>query len=47
MPAWKDRLSDQQIEDIIAWFQSRWPDEQYVAWQDIDHREHSKVTLQR
>lgn len=38
MPAWKEQLSDQQIEDIIAWFQSRWPDEQYVVWMDIDTR---------
>lgn len=38
MPAWKEKLTDQQIEDVIAWFQSRWPDEQYVTWQDIDSR---------
>ena len=25
MSAYKDRLSDQQIEDIITWFQGLWP----------------------
>lgn len=33
MPAWKDKLTDPQIDDIIAWFQSLWPDEAYAAWQ--------------
>jgi mono/diheme cytochrome c family protein len=33
MPAWQDKLSDQDIDDIIAWFQSLWPDELYAAWQ--------------
>ena len=32
MPAWKDKLSEQDIEDVIAWFQSKWPDELYQAW---------------
>lgn len=36
MPAWKDKLSDQDINDIIAWFQSQWPDELYAAWQRTD-----------
>jgi len=36
MPAWKDKLSDQDIEDIIAWFQSLWPEEIYAAWQRLD-----------
>ncbi|MHB1331927.1 MAG: c-type cytochrome [Sulfuriferula sp.] len=33
MPAWKDKLTDPQIDDIIAWFQSLWPDAAYAAWQ--------------
>ncbi|MHB1175596.1 MAG: c-type cytochrome [Sulfuriferula sp.] len=33
MPAWKDKLTDLQIDDIIAWFQSLWPDGAYAAWQ--------------
>ena len=36
MPAWKDKLSDQDVDDIIAWFQSQWPDELYAAWQRTD-----------
>lgn len=38
MPAWKDTLSDAQIDDIIAWFQALWPDEAYRAWYDIEQR---------
>ena len=36
MPAWKDKLSEQDINAIIAWFQSQWPDELYQAWQRMD-----------
>jgi mono/diheme cytochrome c family protein len=36
MPAWKNKLSDQDIKDVIAWFQSQWPDEVYAAWQRVD-----------
>lgn len=36
MPAWQGKLSDQDIHDIIAWFQSQWPDELYAAWQHTD-----------
>ena len=32
MPAWKDKLSDEEIVAAIAWFQSHWPDELYAAW---------------
>jgi len=32
MPAWKDRFTDEDIESIIFWFQSQWPDELYQAW---------------
>ena len=34
MPAFADTLSDRQIDDIIAWFQSKWPDEIYDAWSE-------------
>ena len=37
MPPWKDRLNDQEIETIIYWFQSQWPDELYQAWQRVDN----------
>ncbi len=33
MPAWKDRLSDQDIDDIIDWFQALWPADVYDRWQ--------------
>ncbi len=33
MPPWNDKLSDAEIEALIAWFQSRWPEEIYAAWQ--------------
>lgn len=38
MPAWGGKLSDQQIDDIIAWFQSLWPDEVYAAWWEMEQR---------
>lgn len=38
MPAWSGKLSDHQIDDIIAWFQSLWPDEVYATWWDMEQR---------
>lgn len=38
MPAWKDQLSEQDISDIVAWFQSQWPDEIYAVWQRMDKK---------
>lgn len=38
MPPWKDRLSDEEIDAVIAWFQSLWPDEVYRQWLAIDAR---------
>jgi len=38
MPAWRDRLTDEQIDDIIAWFQSQWPNQVYNAWYQMDQR---------
>ena len=32
MPAWKDTLSDEEIESIILWLQSKWPEQIYQAW---------------
>jgi thiol:disulfide interchange protein DsbC len=32
MPAFEDKLSDDQIDAIIAWFQSLWSDEIYSMW---------------
>lgn len=33
MPAWQEKLNDQEIVAIVAWFQSQWPDTIYQAWQ--------------
>lgn len=32
MPAWRGKLDDEEIDAIIAWFQSKWPDQVYAAW---------------
>lgn len=36
MPAWKDKLSDAEIEAILSWLQSQWPREIYAQWQKMD-----------
>ncbi len=38
MPAWGDRLSEADIEAVIAWFQSLWPEEIYRNWQALDEK---------
>ncbi|MEN8171167.1 MAG: cytochrome c [Pseudomonadota bacterium] len=38
MPAWGDKLSDQQIEDTIAWFKSKWPQPVYEAWYQMNEK---------
>lgn len=38
MPAWKEKLSADQINDIMAWFMSKWPDEVYQAWYERNQR---------
>ncbi len=32
MPAWKGRVGDDQIIDIISWYQALWPAEAYQHW---------------
>ena len=32
MPAFADKLSDQDVLAVIAYFQSKWPDEVYDVW---------------
>ncbi len=32
MPSWKGRLTQQEIEDVIAWYQALWPAEVYEKW---------------
>jgi len=41
MPAWGGRLNDQQVDDIIAWFQSLWSNEVYAAWREMEQRHHT------
>ena len=36
MPAFDTVLSDEQILDVIAWFQDRWPDKTYATWAATD-----------
>jgi mono/diheme cytochrome c family protein len=38
MPGFADKLSDEQIIDVIAWFQDRWPDAIYASWAEIQLR---------
>lgn len=38
MPAWKEKLNSEQINDVIVWFMSRWPDEVYQAWYQMNQR---------
>jgi mono/diheme cytochrome c family protein len=33
MPAWQGRVNDQDIEDVITWFQALWPSDVYANWQ--------------
>ncbi|AGA34834.1 Cytochrome c, class I [Thioalkalivibrio nitratireducens DSM 14787] len=36
MPPFADILSAAEIDAVIAWFQSHWPDRIYAAWLDYD-----------
>lgn len=38
MPAWEGKLSEEDIEAIIVWIQSRWPDEIYQNWLAMDEK---------
>lgn len=32
MPAWQDRLSNEDVDSILQWLQSQWPAEVYARW---------------
>lgn len=32
MPAWQGKLTGQQVDDVLVWIKSLWPDEIYDAW---------------
>lgn len=36
MPAWKGRLSDRQIDDVIVFVKSLWSDAVYAQWLEIE-----------
>ncbi len=46
MPPWGDKLSDEDMEAIIGWFQSLWPDEIYDAWVRMDAEVSNSQTKQ-
>lgn len=40
MPGWEGKLTEQEIDDILVWIKSLWPDEVYDAWyKRIEHRQ--------
>jgi len=34
MPAWKGKLSDEEIDTILEWIKAQWPDNIYWAWSE-------------
>jgi mono/diheme cytochrome c family protein len=36
MPSFEDVLTDEDIEAIIGWLQSKWPEEIFEAWREYD-----------
>ena len=38
MPAFGDVLTDEEIINVVAWFQSLWPEEIYARWWEIHQR---------
>ena len=32
MPAWEGKLTEQQVDDVVVWIKSLWPDEIYDIW---------------
>jgi mono/diheme cytochrome c family protein len=40
MPGWANILTDQEIDDVLVWIKSLWPDEVYEGWYTrIEHRQ--------
>ena len=42
MPGFSQTLSDEQVSDVVAWFQDRWSDEIYAQWFEIEMRSRAK-----
>ena len=38
MPAWGEKLSSQEIDAVLTWVQSIWPEEVYKNWLEINQR---------
>lgn len=38
MPPWRGKLTDEEIDNVITWFQSLWAPQVYHAWEEIDQR---------
>ena len=38
MPAWGDKLSDKEMDAVVTWLQSKWPQEVYASWLEINKR---------
>ena len=38
MPAWKGKLSKKEINAVVVWFQSAWPQPVYDAWYEMQQR---------
>ena len=38
MPIFQGKLTDEEIINVIAWFQNLWPDDIYAQWWEIQQR---------
>ena len=38
MPAWKGKLSEQQMQDVVAYIKSLWSDEVYALWWKLEQQ---------
>jgi len=47
MPAWSGRVSDEQVEDVIIWFQALWPGDVYAKWQRKNKGPETRVGANR
>ena len=39
MPAWKDRMTDKDIQAILVYLQAQWSDEIYTAWYNNHYKD--------
>lgn len=43
MPGFSDKLSVEQIDDILAWIQTHWSDEIYRIWHERDTQANTRL----